>query len=367
MKRVSLLTRISHTRPAATADTPASAVFLAAAAPTTRHERALPWSKHHTDGRLHSLATKVRGICGRGSVLAAAIVVSLTPVTGCHNKGAPRADQAFTRQELQWRAQRLRRLTAPDGWLTLIGLDWLEPGPNSAGSAPRSVVLLPGAAPHAGDFILGPDQTVTFQAAPGAHITLAGRNVGRAQLRSDADGNPDILHAGRLEFYVIKRGARFAVRVKDPLSPTRTHFQGLSYFPIDPAYRVTATFTPFATPRKVEVPTMIGTTATMEAPGLVHFTLGGKPLTLTPLVETPGDTTFFFVFRDATSGKETYGGGRFLDTPAPKGSTLVLDFNRAYNPPCAFTHFATCPLPPEGNDLPVPVYAGEKAPHTTHG
>lgn len=300
------------------------------------------------------------------SILCWTLMVSLVPLAACHRKTAPPADSAFVRQELQWRAERLRRLTAPDGWLTLVGLDWLEPGVNRAGSAPGSVVVLPGTPAHAGDFIAGPGLTVTFQAAPGAHITCDGKPVRRIQLHTDAGGKPDILHAGRIEFYVIERAGRLAVRIKDPQSPLRIHFPGLRFFPIDPAYRVEATFTPFETPKKIAVPTMIGTATTMEAPGLVHFVLKGKALTLTPLVEKPDDTTFFFVFRDATSGKETYGGGRFLDAPAPTNGRLILDFNRAYNPPCAFTHFATCPLPPEGNELPIPIDAGEKIPAQPH-
>ncbi len=290
------------------------------------------------------------------------MLASLVIGFACRRNPTPARDRALIRQELEWRAKRLQRLKAPDGWLTLVGLDWLEPGINAAGSAPSCRVMLPGAKPHAGDFILGPGSKVTFQPAPDSGVTIGGQPAGRIELRTDVSGTPDILHAGRIEFYVIERSGRFAVRVKDPQSPVRTHFRGLRTFPVDLAYRVEATFTPFAVPRKIAVPTMIGTSSTMLAPGLVHFTLEGRALTLLPLVEKPHDPTFFFVFRDATSGHETYGGGRFLDTPAPRGGHLILDFNRAYNPPCAFTHFATCPLPPEGNELPIPIYAGEKAP-----
>ncbi len=295
-----------------------------------------------------------------------ALGLALVAMPGCRPR--PRtADPALLKAEKAWRQQRLARLTAPDGWLTLVGLHWLRPGENSAGSAPSSRVTLPGAPPEVGTFILSPDGSVVFEAAPGADVTLGGEPVTRRELRTDADGGPDILHVGRLLFYVIKRGDRLAVRVKDPRSPRRTHFLGLDYYPIDPSYRVTATFEPFAHPKKVTVPTVVGVSETMEAPGMVHFTLHGRKLSLEPLIESPGDTSFFFIFRDATSGKETYGAGRFLSAEAPKNGTLVLDFNRAYNPPCAFTPYATCPLPPPENVLPVAIRAGEKKYRGGHG
>jgi len=293
--------------------------------------------------------------------------VSLTPTAGCRGPAPKPADEAFIRAEKQWRAERLARLTAKDGWLTLVGLQWLQPGENTFGSDPANHVVLPGVAPHLGSFVLSAEGRVTLRALPGADLTLDGRPVTKKVLRSDADGKPDVLHVGRLRCYVIRRGNRFAIRIKDPQSPVRTHFKGLDDYPIDPSYRVEATFEPFAKPEKVAVPTGVGISEEMEAPGLVHFTLAGRKLSLKPLVESPGDTELFFIFRDATSGKETYGAGRFLYAKAPQNGRLVLDFNRAYNPPCAFTPYATCPLPPEGNDLPLPIHAGEKAYRGGHG
>jgi uncharacterized protein len=168
---------------------------------------------------------------------------------------------------------------------------------------------------------------------------------------------------GRLRLTVLQRGEMFAIRVKDPDAPARKAFQGLTYFPVDERFRVEGTFEPYPSPREVEVPSAQGPSQKMTAPGLVRFRVGSKALALEPYAEGPDDTSFFIVFRDLTAGKETYGAGRFLDAEAPRGTAkVVLDFNRATNPPCAFTPFATCPLPTAQNDLPVRIEAGEKAP-----
>ena len=165
-----------------------------------------------------------------------------------------------------------------------------------------------------------------------------------------------------MSLYVIERGDRLAIRVKDANNPTRRRFKGIESFPIDPSYHVQGTFEPYPAPRRVTVATAQGPTQTMLVPGLVRFSLAGRALTLEPFVTSPEDPTFFFVFRDATAGSETYGAGRFLDASAPArgSSTVVLDFNEATNPPCALTPFATCPLPPQGNVLPIRIEAGER-------
>jgi uncharacterized protein (DUF1684 family) len=162
---------------------------------------------------------------------------------------------------------------------------------------------------------------------------------------------------------IIDRGARLGVRVKDRQSPVRKAFKGLDYFPIDPRYRVVATFVPHPKPVTIDVPTVIGTVDRMPSPGYASFAIDGAP-GATPLrldaVQEPGDAQLFFIFRDATSGKSSYGGGRFLYADLPANGKVVLDFNRAYSPPCAFTPHATCPLPPANNRLPVSIEAGEK-------
>ena len=275
--------------------------------------------------------------------------------------GASGTDADFTRQLDRWKKQRLEGLRSESGWLTLVGLHWLEPGENPFGSNPANRVVLPqGKAPaRAGAFFLN-NGKVRVVAAPGSGITLNGKPVNEQDLRSDESGEPDILHLGDLSLYVIKRGERFAIRVKDPNSPVRKEFKGIDAFPPNPAYRIVAEFVPYDPPREVAVPTILGTTEKMKAPGYVKFKLARRELTLEPVVEDPEHPQLFFIFKDATSGKETYPAGRFLYADMPKDGRVVLDFNRAYNPPCAFTPYATCPLPPKQNRLDVRIEAGEK-------
>lgn len=275
---------------------------------------------------------------------------------------APEADPAFAKDEQDWRAQRLSRLTSETGWLSLVGLHWLENGENRFGSDPKNEVALPeGTAPaRAGSFFLE-NGRVRVHAAPDSGVTLGGASVVDRELKSDADDEPDLLLLGRLQMFVIKRGERFAIRVKDPKSPARTAFHGLDYFPADPRYKVVATFTPYDPPKDVQIPNILGTVETMKAPGRVTFVLDGKQLSLVPVLEEPDAKELFFIFKDGTSGKETYPAARYLYSTLPENGKVVLNFNRAYNPPCAFTHFATCPFPTKENVLPVRIEAGEKA------
>ena len=264
----------------------------------------------------------------------------------------------------QWRKNRQASLSSENGWLTLVGLSWLAEGENTFGSDPSNSVPFPEkkAPAKAGIFILD-HGSVRMKMAQGSSVNLNGKLVGPTEeqvLKSDAEGKPDRLSLGDLSFYVIKRGDRFGIRVKDSKSPVRLGFKGIASFPADPTYRVVATFVPYATPKDIQIPTVLGTTETMQAPGYVKFKLHGKELTLEPVIEDPKEPQLFFIFRDQTSGKGTYPAGRFLDAEMPKDGKVILDFNRSYNPPCAFTPFATCPLPPPQNRLPIRVKAGEK-------
>jgi hypothetical protein len=290
-----------------------------------------------------------------------ACVVALFAAVGCDRR--PPADPAYLAELEAWRAERLARLTAEDGWLTLVALAWLEPGDNSFGSAPFNRVVLPGRGvpPVAGTLTLEADGTVVLRTAPEAGVTVDGQPAGEARLRSDRDGSPQVVAVGPLRIRIIERGGRMAVRARDPGSPARASFPGIEYFPVDPRLRVEATFEPYAEPREVRIQSYQGPDQAMLAPGVVRFTILRQPCTLEPLAASRQPDSFFFVFRDATAGTETYGAGRFLDAdlPAPATGRLVLDFNRAYSPPCAFTPYATCPLPPPQNVLPVRIEAGE--------
>ena len=273
------------------------------------------------------------------------------------------AQDAYRASVDAWHADREARLVAENGWLTLIGRDWLKPGVNTLGSAPESTVLLPAWAlpAKAGEFLLEKG-AVRFKPMPGSGLLLNGKPVTETLLKSDADGKPDTFQAGRVRFYLIRRGDRFAVRIKDPENPARKAFRGVPRFPVDPALRVVADDTPYATPQVRAIPTVLGTTEPMTAPGLLRFKVRGQERTLEPLLEDQDHPELFLIFRDTTSAKETYPAGRFLYAEMPKDGKVVLDFNKAENPPCAFTLFATCPLPPKQNQLDIPICAGEKDP-----
>jgi uncharacterized protein (DUF1684 family) len=270
------------------------------------------------------------------------------------------SDDAYVDEIGKYRESRVERLEAPEGWLSLIGLFWLDEGANSFGSATDQAIVLPEdvVPPTAGTFRLEGGE-VRVAASKGVAITLDGKPAPERALKDDHAEKPDVLRLGRLSMYVIRRGERFALRVKDPEAETRRAFDGIDYFPLDPSYRVEARFERFDEPRQVQVPTVAGTTSEMLVPGNLVFELHGKSYSLEPLVGTPEATELFIIFRDETSGTETYGAGRYLYATLEE-DRAVVDFNKAYNPPCAFTRFATCPLPPRGNRLPVAIRVGER-------
>jgi uncharacterized protein (DUF1684 family) len=304
----------------------------------------------------------------RHRIVAASLAIAVSLAAGCRQRIAP--DPAYLEAHERWRAARVAELTGESGWLTVVGLYWLEPGVNTFGSAPANRIVLLGAAvpPVAGRFDLGGDGAVTIRTGPESGVTVGGETVTERVLRPDRSGRPDIVELGSLRLHVIERSGRFAIRVKDLDSPARRHFEGIPSFPPDLAYRAEGTYEPYATPREVLVPSTQGPAQTMLAGGVIRFRIAGRELALEPFVSAPDNPTFFIVFRDATAGVETYGAGRFLAATAPAAGSanVVLDFNRATNPPCAFTPHATCPLPPPGNVLPVRIEAGEKLPRATH-
>ena len=292
-----------------------------------------------------------------------AILIALATVS-CRRP--PAADPAYAAQIGTARALRETRLASENGWLTLVALHWLAPGENAVGSDPALPLSLeaPGIPPKACSFVLGPDGAVTLRAEAGAPVAVNGAPPTGAPLVTDGDGKPDVVTVGRVRLTVIERAGVLAVRARDPESPRRASFEGLDYFPVDPSLRLEARFEPYEAPRDVVIPSAQGPSQKALAPGLVRFTLGGAERTLEPTVESQSDETLFFVFSDQTAGTESYGAGRFLFADRPKaGETKVLlDFNLAQNPPCAFTPYATCPLPLPRNVLPVRIAAGEKAP-----
>jgi uncharacterized protein (DUF1684 family) len=270
------------------------------------------------------------------------------------------APSGFEAETRAWQAERVARLTSEDGWLTLVGLHWLKEGPNRFGSAADNALVFPASVPaHAGTFTRKGD-TVSLTLEPGVVFTQEGKPFTGGALRSDAEGRPDTLALGTLRLFVIRRGERLGVRVKDAEAPTRKAFHTIPTYAPNPAWRVEAHLEPAAAEHKLSVPNVLGEVEEMVSPGTAVFTFEGKQYRLTPVVE-PGENQLFFIFGDLTNRDDTYGAGRFLYAELPgKDGKLVLDFNRAYNPPCAFTSFATCPLPPPQNRLKVRVEAGEK-------
>jgi uncharacterized protein len=266
---------------------------------------------------------------------------------------------AFAQSTAAWHAQREKRLAAEDGWLTLVALLWLKEGDNVAGSGSGASVVFPATAPARLGTFHRSGNAVSFQPEPRVVVTRAGQPFAGGPLKSDADGQPDLLEAGGLRFFVIQRGDRLGLRVKDPDAPKRRDFHGIPTYPANPGWRIEARWEPAPPGNSIPVPNVLGTLDRMPAPGTAVFSVGGQEFRLTPVLEE-GESNLFFVFADATNRTETYGAGRFLYAEPPKAGHVVLDFNRAYNPPCAFSPYSTCPLPPKQNRLSIPIGAGEK-------
>jgi len=266
-------------------------------------------------------------------------------------------DDSYRAEIEHWRGRREASLRSDDGWLTVAGLFWLKHGINTVGAAASNDIVLPaGSAPgKMGAFDMH-DGIISFQAAVGVTTTVNGSPVSAATLKPDSSESPDVLRLNDLTMFVIQRGDRYGIRLKDKNSEMRKAFTGLKYFPVREEYRVKAKFVPYDPPKTISVPNILGQVEPTPSPGYVEFTVKGRELRLDPVTE--GDS-LFFIFKDLTSGKETYPPGRFLNTAMPKNGEVILDFNRAYNPPCAFTPYATCPLPPEQNKLPIAIDAGE--------
>ena len=253
------------------------------------------------------------------------------------------AATAYHDEVAEWRRQRVANLQKDGGWLTVAGLFWLHDGANTFGKATGNEIVLPD----------GPAKAGTFEWHGGK---VAVRMDGALkELRPDSD---DAVKVGRLSLYVIKRGDKMGIRLKDPEAEYRRNFKGIENYPVKDEYRVVAKWV--SAPEKMPVLNMIGQTEPVDSPGYAEFTLHGQKLHLRPYIEEPGDKELFYVFRDLTTGKETYPAGRFFYSGMPENGKVVLDFNKAYNPPCAFTPYATCPLPPAENKLAVRIEAGEK-------
>lgn len=258
----------------------------------------------------------------------------------------------------RFEAQRDTSLRSPDGWLALVGLFWLTPDrAYTLGSGHQSDFQLPpGSAPELLGKVRLSGNRVSFENLAGAAVTLGGKPVGGSIVLPAAEDDKSTVRVGTVSFYLIERGGKFGLRVRDSNSPTLKSFKGLTYFPPNPALHFAqARF--IKDRKKIPILNVLGQTDLEESPGVVEIPWQGKTYRLRPITE--GDT-LFFLFKDSTNKTDTYQPGRMLNTPMPRGDTVDVDFNLSYNPPCAFTVYATCPLAPKENTLPFPVEAGEK-------
>jgi hypothetical protein len=278
--------------------------------------------------------------------------------------GASNVDPAYEKSIVEWRQKSEATLKSDTGWLTVAGLHWLKPGETTFGSDPKSGFVLPaGKAPAKAGRIHFDGKQVWLEAEPGAGVLVNGEAAARTLLKSDLEPKYDLVTIGDLTFFVIVRGDKTGLRLRDKTSKYRKAFVHKSWYPVKSEYKIEGKFLPFATPKKLKVPTVIeGVVEDHESPGEVEFALGGK--THRVQVLKAGKEQVWLIFRDQTSGKATYPAGRFLYGDLSADGKVTFDFNRAYNPPCAFTPYATCPLPPRQNYLKAAVEAGELTYHT---
>jgi uncharacterized protein (DUF1684 family) len=265
-------------------------------------------------------------------------------------------DAAYQKDFDKWKAELVNDLK--QNWLPLAGLFWLKPGDNAFGTGQENPIVLPSGPAKAGRFVRQGDE-VTVELEPGATAKIEGKTVTTAKLQADVTGKATEVELGSLRMHIIKRGDRLGVRVKDLESAAARNYAGPIFFPLDMSYRVSGTFVASDGQRKVDVPNVLGDVTPVPITGEVHFKLNGQDLTLTALGGDPAKG-LSFVIGDLSGKTETYPGGRFLETDPMVDGKVVIDFNRAYNPPCAVTPYATCPLAPKENRLRVAVMAGEK-------
>lgn len=268
---------------------------------------------------------------------------------------------AYEKELADWRQARHDRLASPDGWLTLVGLEWLEPGENAVGSDPSSDAVIPGGPGRWGTIVLEGD-ILLFKPDPVSGVTIENAPAVDTQLVPDTQGEPTVVRSGDLSFHVIERGS-FALRIKDRRASTLMAFEGVPVYAIDPSWRIEGDFHRAPEGEVVAIANVLGQVEDSPVFGTFEFDRDGRSYSLLAL-GTEESSSLWFLFADRTTGPETYGAGRFLYSDGmPEDGRLTVDFNKAYNPPCAFNDYSTCPLPPAQNRLDLHVRAGEKKYH----
>jgi len=293
----------------------------------------------------------------RGIRMSKAVGAMVILALACLAAGS--SEDTYKAEIEKWRQDRETRLTSDTGWLTVAALYWLKEGPNRFGSDRGNDLVLPTGAPGSAGVFEVKGSEVTVKILSGATVTSAGEAITEMQMKPDSAGEPTIVALGDLSMYVIERGGKLAIRLKDKNSRMRKDFTGLKWYPVKPEYRVTAIFQDYEPAKLIPIPNILGQTEKLPSPGYVTFKLHGKKIRLEPILEDPDAKELFFIFKDKSSGVTTYPAGRFLYAELPVDGKIVLDFNKAYNPPCAFTPYATCPLPPPQNRMDLSIEAGE--------
>ncbi len=292
----------------------------------------------------------------------ASLVLGIVPSASTTSLQDPSKEDlsAYTGRMNKWRVEQNADLTDAQGWLSVAGLYWLAEGVNKLGNDPSDKVQLPAATGYGelAEFTLNAGH-VSIHVLQHGVIKINGKPAVDAELKTDATGVPDKIQIADLTLTIIERGDRIGIRMRDPDRQARKDFKGMRWFPLDRSYQINADFKPYDKPRQIPITNVLGDIRMATSPGYVEFKVSGK---VCRLEAESTDDGLFFNFTDKTTGKATYSAGRFLDAPKPVDGHVLLDFNQATCPPCAFTPFATCPLPPSGNHLKVAIMAGEMAP-----
>ena len=290
------------------------------------------------------------------------ILLTLTAlfiILSCTGKESePKGSPEYIAEIEQWHNKRIENLQKESGWLNLVGLYWLNQGENSFGSSEENDILFPEGSPSIIGNIILKDSIVVFKSSKEVNITIDGEVKADAILKNDMTREPTILEFESLRWFIIKRDDRYGIRLRDLKSSLLEEFNGIERFPINDDWQIEAKFEPYNPGKIISIPNITGTVSEKESPGKIIFNKNGKIFSLDAV---DAGEKLFFVFADETSGEETYGAGRFLYTDkADSNGNIVVDFNKAYNPPCVFTKYATCPLPPKQNYLHLNISAGEK-------
>ena len=276
-------------------------------------------------------------------------------ISGCtlQNKEA-----MYLQEIADWQKERIQSLKAENGWLNIVGLLWLEEGENTLGTDSANSIIFPGEGPANIGTIVLKDSMLNFRSDESTIVTHDDNPVSEIELKTDMNGKPTLLKTANYGFFIIKRGDRYGIRLRDYKSPRIESLDHIDMFPVSQDWIVQATWVPFEVDTFINIPNALGMVDKTKIPGKLEFEIEGQTCELYPM---EAGKKLFIIFGDETSGFETYGGGRFIYVEKPdKNGMVEIDFNRAYNPPCVFTHFATCPLPPAENILPLKITAGEK-------